>query len=448
MPRFRFTGRTPNDKLIQAEFETVSKKEARKKVKELAQIKNLQVSAIEQKSLYSYKARRSGSGTKVIQGEQEAYNKEELTNALNKLGYEVISVNKKWFHFKGMVSSGEVVTFIRLSADLLRQGLPYNEILTLLYEDTANKRLREVIREIQKDLQDGREGYEVYGKHTDVFGKFAAHMLSIASTSGNMAEVFESTAKFMERDASFKKNLRRSLMMPSIALVAVLGVILFYVGYIFPLMAEMFLKFNIKLPPMTAATLELSHWMQANWILLTLSFIAPIASFVYYIQTPKGKYLLDKYIIKIPVVGDLLHKMSIEIFSRVFYTLYSDSGQNVEVIKTAAEACRNVYMERQIKDIAIKRMLRNGTGLVDSLTASGVFTRTALSRFRLGTESGSVRENAKQLAEYYQVQTEYKLQTAVELINVGVNIIIAIALAAITIVSSESALIQPSIKVG
>lgn len=447
MPRFRFTGRTPSNKLVQAEFETATKKEAQNKVDQLAHLKNIQISALEKKSLYSYKVRRNGNGTKVIQGEQEAYNKEELSDALNKLGYQVVNIKKKWFNFRGLVSTGEVVTFIRLSADLLRQELPYNEILTLLYEDTANKRLKEVIREIQKDLQDGKEGYEVYGKHTDVFGKFAAHMLGIASTSGNMAEVFESTAKFMERDASFRKNLRRSLLMPSIALVAILGVTLFYVGYIFPLMAEMFLEYNIELPPMTAATLDISHWMQANWLIIVLAFSLPIAGFVYYVHTPKGKYLLDKYIIKLPVIGDLLHKMSIEIFARVFYTLYSDSGQNVEVIKTAAEACRNVYMERQIKDIAIKKMLRDGTGLVDALAATGVFTRTALSRFRLGAESGSVRDNAKQLADYYQVQTEYKLQTAVELINVGVNIIIAIALAAITIVSSEAAIIRPTIEV-
>lgn len=445
MPRFRFSGRTSNKKYVQVEFDASSKGKAKEKVKKLAQFKKIEIEKIEKKDFYAYKVQRSGA--RIIQGEQEAFSKEELTQALIKLGYQVISVRKKWFHFKGMVSTGEVVTFIRLTADLLRQELPYNEILTLLHEDTANKRLKDVIREIQKDLQDGKEGYEVYGKHVDIFGKFAAHMLGIASTSGNMAEVFESTAKFMERDASFKKSLRRSLMMPSIALVAVLGVILFYVGYIFPLMAEMFVRFDIALPPMTKATLDFSHMLQNYWLLIVLLFAIPIGSFIYYVQTPKGKYALDKYIIRIPVIGDLLHKMSIEIFARVFYTLYSDSGQNVEVIKTAAEACRNVYMERQIKNLAIKKMLKDGMGLVDALATSGVFTKTALSRFRLGAESGAVRDNAKQLADYYQVQTEYKLETTVELINVMVNVIIAIALTAITIVSSEAAIIQPNIPV-
>lgn len=446
MPRFRFTGRNANNKLVQAELESSNKREAQKKVKEFARAKNVNISALEKKQVFLYKVHTNGT-SEVLQGEQEAYNKQELIDALTNIGYEPISVRKKLFNLRGLVSTGEVVTFIRLSADLLRQGLPYNEILALLYEDTTNKRLKEVIREIQKDLQAGKEGYEVYGKHKDVFGKFAAHMLGIASTSGNMAEVFESTATFMERDASFKKNLRRSLMMPSIAMVAVMGVILFYVGYIFPLMAEMFLEFNIILPPMTQATLDVSYFMQDHWFIITFLFTAPIILFMYYIQTEKGRFVLDKYIIKIPVIGDLLHKMSIEIFARVLYTLYSNSGQNVEVIKTASEACRNVYMERQIKEVAIKNMLKDGMGLVEALVATGVFTRTAISRFKLGAESGSVRENSKQLADYYQIQTEYKLESTVELVNVFVNIIIAVALTVITIISAEAAIIQPNITI-
>ncbi|MGK7369132.1 MAG: type II secretion system F family protein, partial [Candidatus Halalkalibacterium sp. M3_1C_030] len=228
-----------------------------------------------------------------------------------------------------------------------------------------------------------------------------------------------------------------------ITVLAVIGVILFYVGYIFPATAELFVEFDIDLPPMTAATLELSYWLQANWITITLSFVLPIAAFIYFIKTPKGALWLDKNIIKVPVIGDLLHKTSIEIFSRVFYTLYSGSGQNIEVIKVAAEACRNKYMEKQIKEIAIKMMLKEGAGLIESLKATGVFTNTAISRFKLGAESGALRENAKQLAQYYEIQTTYKMESVIDMINLFINLFIMVALIAITIVSSEAAIIKP-----
>lgn len=442
MAQFRLKAISQKGKLVQTEFEASNKKDAQLKVDRLTKSNGLKVESIDEKTTYLYKAQRPGKP--VVKGEQDAYSKEELEKALVKLGYQVKSINKKLFDFKGGVPLSEVVTFIRLSADLLKQQLTFDEILNLLYEDTANARMKEVIKTIQKDLKDGKEGAEVYGKHEKVFGKFASYMLSVASTSGNMAMVFESTAKFLERDAEFKKNLKRSLMMPAVTVLAVIGVVLFYVGYIFPATAELFVEMDIQLPPMTAATLELSYWLQDNWLGILISFIAPIAFFVYFASTTKGKLIIDKYIIHVPVIGDLLHKTSIEIFSRVFYTLYSGSGQNIEVIKVAAEACRNSYMEKQIKEVAIKMMLKDGAGLVESIEATEVFTRTAISRFRLGAESGALRDNAKQLAEYYELQTTHKMQSVIDLINLFINLFIMVALIAITIVSSEAAIIKPN----
>lgn len=441
MAQFRLKAVSPKGKVVQTEFEADSKKDAQNKVDKLSKTNGLKIESVDQKSVFIYKVKRPGK--KPVTGEQEAYNKEELERALVKLGYQVVSINKRLFNFQGGVPLTEVVSFIRLSADLLKQQLTYDEILNLLIEDTSNKRLKEVIKVIQKDLKDGKEGTQVYGKHEAVFGKFAAYMLSVASTSGNMALVFDSTAKFLERDAEFKKNLRRSLMMPAVTVLAVIGVVLFYVGYIFPATAELFVEMGIALPPMTATTLDLSYWLRDNWIYIVLSFVIPIASFVYFAKTPKGKLIIDKYIIHVPIIGDLLHKTSIEIFARVFYTLYSGSGQNIEVIKVAAEACRNKYMEKQIKEVAIKMMLKDGAGLIESLEATGVFSNTAISRFRLGAESGALRENAKQLAEYYEIQTTYKMQSVIDTINLFINLFIMVALIGITIVSSEAAVIKP-----
>ncbi|MEX0608257.1 MAG: type II secretion system F family protein [Balneolaceae bacterium] len=442
MAQFRLKAISQKGKSIQTEFEADNKKEAKLKVDRLSKTNGFNIKALDQKTSFIYKVQRQGKA--AIEGEQEAYSKEELEKALVKLGYKVLKINKKLFDFKGGVPMQEVVTFIRLSADLLKQQLTYDEILNLLYEDTANKRMKEVIKTIQKDLKDGKEGTEVYSKHEDVFGKFAAYMLSVASTSGNMGLVFESTAKFMERDADFKKNMKRALMMPTVTVLAVIGVVLFYVGYIFPATAEMFLEMNIELPPMTAATLNLSYWLQDYWVLILASFLIPMAGFIYFVKTPKGKLMVDKHLIHVPVIGDLMHKTSIEIFARVFYTLYSGSGQNIEVIKIAAEACRNKYMEKQIKEVAIKRMLKDGAGLIESMEDTGVFTRTAISRFRLGAESGALRENARQLAEYYELQTTYKMQSVIDIINLFINMFIMVALIGITIVSSEAAVISPS----
>ena len=142
-------------------------------------------------------------------------------------------------------------------------------------------------------------------------------------------------------------------------------------------------------------------------------------------------------------MGDLLHKTSIEIFCRVFYALYSGSGENIEVIKMAAEACGNKYMEYQIKTIALPLMVEKGMNITEAFEATGVFTKTAISRFHSGAETGTVKNTALQLADYYEKETGYRMRNAIDLIQLVISMIIMVVLTALTLVSSETATIKP-----
>ena len=148
MAQFRLKAVSQKGKLVKTEFEASNKKEAKLKVDRLSKSSGLKVQALEKKSHFIYKIKKGSD--KIITGKQEAYGKDELERALTKLGYEIVSVNKLLFNFSAGVPMTEVVTFISLSADLLKQQLIYDEILNLLYEDTTNKRMKEVIKEIQK----------------------------------------------------------------------------------------------------------------------------------------------------------------------------------------------------------------------------------------------------------------------------------------------------------
>jgi type IV pilus assembly protein PilC len=142
-------------------------------------------------------------------------------------------------------------------------------------------------------------------------------------------------------------------------------------------------------------------------------------------------------------MGPLLHKTSIEIFCRVFYALYSGAGENIEVIRMAAEACGNKFMEHQIKTIALPMMIQKGAGITEAFEATGVFTKTAVSRFHSGAETGTVKNTAFQLAEYYEKETSYKMKNAIDFIQLWISMIIMIVLTALTLVSSETATIKP-----
>jgi type IV pilus assembly protein PilC len=268
-------------------------------------------------------------------------------------------------------------------------------------------------------------------------------MLGLASKSGAMAEMYDSTAKFLERRMEFKKSMKSAMLMPMITLVLLLLATIFYVAYIFPETARMFLKYGIELPPMTEATLELSDWIVGNILFFIVAIIGIGVGVFMFFTNEKGRLWADKVSMHIPVLGGLIHKTAIEVFCRVFYSLYSGSGENIDVIKTAAEATGNSYFENQIKTITIPMMLKHGKGLHESFEAAGIFTKTALSRFHAGAETGMVRETALQLANYYERETTYKLKSVVDFMQLWVALIIMIVMTAITIVSSETAVIKP-----
>jgi type IV pilus assembly protein PilC len=441
MVEFKFTAQRVNGQNISGTLSAISTSEGKRKIQRLAEKNKLKVQAVQKKSTFLYRVKKGNE--KPIRGEQKAFSKGEVEEALSRLGYKVLSVNKKLIDFQRKPPTSDIVTFVKISAELLEQKLAYSEVMTLLINDTQNYTLKNTLKDINNELKKGADSETTFLKYQGIFGKFTAYMLGLASKSGNMAEIYKATAKFLERRQEFKKSLRSALITPAVTMFVLFLAVLFYVGYIFPETAKLFVRFGIDLPPMTAFTLKISDFLVDNPLLISaLMFIPPVA-FIAYIRTPNGKLMFDKYIMKIPIMGPLIHKTLIEVFCRVFYTLYHGSAESIEPIRIAAEASGNRYFENRIKQVAIPLMLKKGVGMTDAFEAAEVFTDTALSRFHSGEESGTIKNTALQLANYYESETVYRLKNLIEIIQVIIAMIIMVIMIALTLVSAETATVRP-----
>ena len=441
MVEFKFTAQKLNGQTISGTLSATTVSEGKKKIQKLAEKNKLKLSAIEKKSTYLYRVRKGKE--KPISGEQKAFNKKEVEDALARLGYRVISVNKKLLDFQKKPPYNDIVTYVKISAELLEQKLSFSEILTLLINDTQNLTLRNTLKEINNDLKKGADSEVTFLKYQSIFGKFTAYMLGLASKSGNMAEIYRATAKFLERQQEFRKSLRSALITPLVTLFVLFLAVLFYVAWIFPETAKLFVRFGIELPPMTAFTLKMSDFIMAYpWLIAIICFGPPIALWQY-VRTKKGRLWFDKYMMRMPIIGQLIHKTIIEVFCRVFYTLYHGSAESIEPIRIAAEATGNMYFEERIKTVAIPLMLKKGVGVTDAFEAAGVFTETALSRLHSGEESGTIKNTALQLANYYESETVFRLKNLIEIIQVVIAMIIMVIMIALTLVSAETATVRP-----
>jgi type IV pilus assembly protein PilC len=439
---FRFKGFGLQGKLVQGTFMSDSPKAAREHLNKIKVKYQLRISEFEQKKDWLYKVYATGK-KKPFNGRQSAYSKQEVAQALIKMGYTKFKINPVLFDMPSRTSLADVMMFIKLSTTMLKDRMSFGKILEMLAEEQTNRGFKDALQQIESQLKGGAEGREVFMRYQHVFGKFPAFMLGLATRSGNMADVFEATSKFIERDMEIKKNIKKALISPMFAVLATIGAVMYYVIDIFPATAEMFLKYNMPLPPLTKGTLKVSDWLAIYWWVVVLIFVIPIVVVWRWWATPKGKIWRDAHIVKMPIVGHLIHKSSIEIYFRVFGTIYGGAGDNIETIRTAAEACRNAWMEDRIKKVTIPLMLREGEAFVPAMEAAGIFTKTSLTRLRTGQETGNILQAAQQIATYYEAETTYKMNNLIEYIQTIVGMIIAIAITFLTVVSAEIATISP-----
>lgn len=442
MREYRFTGINASGAAVRGSIFAPSRRAAQRRVASLSREHDFQPDRLERRHSYIYKVRNQHG--KIAKGEQKAYSADEVRAALERQGLEVIKVERNLLDIQLKPSTGDLVMFVRLCANMLKRKLPFDEVLNLLAADTKSRSLKQIIRDLNSDLKGGMDAQQAFMKHQHMLGKFTAYMLGLASKSGNMAEMFEATAKYLERKNEFNKQVRSALITPSITLLVSIAVFIWFVWDLIPRMMDLFLQFDIDVPPFTAASLAMAAFLDANYWWLIPLMVGSVVAFIVASRTTRGRYYIHKYMIRLPVLGDLLHKLNLEIFCRVFGVLYSGAGENQDVMRVASEATGNTYIEHQVKTITVPLMIAKGTDLVTSMEASDVFLPMTLARFRSGAETGSVRESAEEMADLYEKETSLKLEVTVETIKTGVAIFISLLVALLTIVSTETAFMMPS----
>jgi type IV pilus assembly protein PilC len=438
---FRFKAFSAEGKLISGSLMAYNKNKAKEQIGILTKRHNLRISAIEEKREFIYTVKLPNG--KSVTGRQNAFTKEEVAGALQRMGYGQFSIRPVLLDLKLNPSQDDVMMFIKLSTNMLKDKMSFGKILSMLAEEQSNKVMKETLLQIENQLKNGSEGKEVFKRYEDVFGRFPAFMLGLATKSGNMTEIFEATTKFIERDTEIRKSVKQALISPAFAILATIGALAYYIVDIFPATANMFVRFGMKIPPLTKGTLDVSNWLGKSYIFIVIGIVVPIIFVARWWSTETGKVWRDQHIIKLPLIGHLIYKQSLEIYFRVFATIYSGAGDNIETIRTAAEACRNKYIEKAIKNITIPLMLKEGEAFVPAMEASEVFNRTVLTRLRTGAETGNILQAAQQISSFYEAETTYKMKALIEYIQTFVGLFIAIAITFLTIVSAEIATVSP-----
>jgi len=345
---------------------------------------------------------------------------------------------------KGRVKAGDFLLFNQQLSALLRAGIPVLQSINLLKNRSGSSTLRVLLADVEDKIKSGiplSDAFEAQG----VFPKIYTASLLAGEKSGALDDVLARFVDYLKRNVAVSRKLRSALAYPLFLLVAATFMVAFLTLYIVPRMSDLFkgLSTNQGLPLVTVIVLTVSNTIASNiWWLLPMILVL-VFSLVIWLRTPNGKLLLGKFLLKLPIVGPLIRQMTMAQLARSLSTLLSGGITVPDAWDIASQSITNMELRRRSQ--AVLPLIREGRLFTESLDKANWMPELALDMIGIGEKSGSLREMLDEVANFYDAESEVKLEQLTTLLEpvilvfmagIVITILMAIYLPIIQTISS------------
>ncbi len=310
---------------------------------------------------------------------------------LQKQGYVVISVNEKeekndgQFVLQG-ITQGDIAVFTRLFGTVINTGLPAQEAIAAIEEQTEKPTFRKVIRAIRTDLEHGMSLAAAFEKHPKVFPHLFVAMIHSGELAGNIPEVLERIADYLEKDDDLRRSIKHSFTYPKIIVTIAILAIAIIMKFVIPAYAKVYAQTQFKLPVATRILIEISTFVINHWITLLAGLGLLIMGLVYLRHSPAGRGFFDRIYMNFPMIGQINRRILV---SRTVHTLGSMLKCGVPLItslETAKTVVGNIYIEKDLDDIMAS--VERGGSIAETLRTSKNFMPMVVYMISAGERSG------------------------------------------------------------
>ena len=338
-----------------------------------------------------------------------------------------ISEKKSFLQFEitqKKVKKRELMHLCRQLAVFIRSGVSVIEALLVLSEETTNKLLRNALEGMRVSLEGGARFSEAAAERTELFPNYSVEVLRSAELTGNLDEVLEQLGDYLDREIETEQKVKSALAYPSIVMGLAIVVSVVLVVYVLPKFRSFFASLNAKLPLPTRMLLAIAKWI-GHWGLLSGGIIVGLVVVgLLSARTKQGKQLKDRLVLKIPVIGDLIHTAIVERFCRLLASMTVAGVPLPEAIAVTTAATNNSVF-RQGLAVARASMLR-GEGLAGPLAETGLFPGAARQMFAVGESTGNLDDQLQAAANYLDRELDYKIKRFTTLIEPTVIIAVGV----------------------
>ena len=331
------------------------------------------------------------------------------------------------------VGANDFLLFNQQLAAIIRAGIPILQAVTMLRKRSPSGRLRTVLTDVEDKIRGGMALSTAFAAQGAIFPRIYTASILAGERSGALDDVLGRYVTYLRRGVEIRRKIRGALAYPIFLLAASLGMVGFLTIYVVPRMSSLFEGFGKQLPTITLFVIGLSDFIAANGYWLGPLLIGGSIAFYVWSRTPAGQLSIDRMLLKLPIVSQLLKQLAIAQVTRSLATLLAGGITLVESWEIAAEAITN--KELRARSSAILPMIREGRSFTESLEASGWIPPLALDMIGVGERSGSLREMLEEVALFYDAESEVRLEQlttvlepAILLVMGGVVITILLAI--------------------
>lgn len=383
---------------------------------------------------YMYQAREAGTG-REISSSMEAISEQAAIAALLNRNLLVLSIQEK-IGKKGKTAGGSVplsdlVVFTRQLATMIDAGLAMVQSLQALAEQTSNKVMRDVIRDVCTRVEGGDNFSAALTKHPKVFNRLYVCMVDAGEKGGLLAHILERLATFLENTARLRKKVKSAMMYPTVVTFVAISITIFLLVKVVPVFGDIFTGFGAKLPLPTQYLINVSNFMQHNLLYFLGAGGAAIYGWLTFIKTKQGLEFWDRTRIKLPIFGVIAHKICLARFSRTLASLIRSGVPILEVLTIVGNTCGNVIMEKAIR--VSSSDIEKGDGISAALSKHPIFPTMIIRMMTAGEQTGKIDSMLERVADFLDEEIETTLSGLTSLIEPLLIVFLGIVVGGIVI---------------
>jgi type IV pilus assembly protein PilC len=354
-------------------------------------------------------------------GSMEAESEDAVTQRLRSQQLQPTKVKKKGKALSFRVGTGvgpkDIVTFTRLFATMIDAGLPIVQCLDILQGQTDNKNFGVVLRDVKASVEQGATFSDSLRRHPKVFDQLYVNLVQAGEVGGILDTILNRLAVYIEKAMKLSRQVKGAMVYPSIVIVVFFGVLSILLLFVIPGFENMFKDFGAKdeLPALTRMVMVISRAFVGNLIWLFLAVSGIVFGVGYAYRTPRGKKIIHRALLNMPVIGPVLRKIAVARFTRTLGTLLASGVPILDALEIVAKTAGNVIVEEAI--MYSRQKIAEGKNMAQPLAETEVFPPMVVQMVAVGEQTGALDTMLNKIADFYEEEVDVAVSAMTSLIE-------------------------------